>query len=90
MQAQKSACDAELNTALHEKMKSLCCGAMQADVSAALTQYMGSIPVQITYTPASAGSETAFTVSVQLPPNNQLSAQVNCLTMRRMKQHGCA
>jgi hypothetical protein len=53
--------------------KSLC--TWQADVSAAITQYMALTPVQITFAPAAATSGLAFNVSVQLPPNNQLSTQ---------------
>ena len=51
----------------------------QADISAALTAYLGpSLPVSISYGPAGSGSSggAALAVSVQFPPNNQLSATV--------------
>lgn len=47
-------------------------------MSAALTSNLGSTPVQITYSPAAAAAGVAFSVSVQFPPNNQLSATVRC------------
>ena len=50
---------------------------MQSDLSAALTAYVGSIPVAITYAPASAAAGLAFNTSVQFRPNNQLSAQAS-------------
>ncbi len=50
---------------------------VQSDLSAALTAYIGSIPVAITYTPANAAAGVAFNTSVQFPPNNQLSAQAS-------------
>lgn len=51
--------------------------AMQADVSAALTAHIGSsTPVQISFSPAPADKGVAFLVSVQFPPNNQLSSTV--------------
>ena len=51
----------------------------QADISAALTAYLGpNLPVSISYGPASSGNSggPALAVSVQFPPNNQLSAMV--------------
>ncbi len=48
---------------------------VQSDLSAALTAFIGSTPVAITYAPASAATGVAFTTTVQFPPNNQLSAQ---------------
>ena len=50
---------------------------LQSDLSAALTAYIGSTPVSITYAPASAPAGVAFNTSVQFPPNNQISAQVS-------------
>ena len=50
---------------------------VQSDLSAALTAYIGSIPVAITYTSANAAAGVAFNTSVQFPPNNQLSAQAS-------------
>lgn len=50
---------------------------LQSDLLAALTAYIGSTPVSITYAPASAPAGVAFNTSVQFPPNNQISAQVS-------------
>lgn len=52
---------------------------VQSDLSGALTAYIGSIPVVITYAPATAAGAVAFNTSVQFPPNNQLSAQAGIL-----------
>ena len=49
---------------------------LQSGLSAALTAYIGYIPVSISYAPATASTGTAFLVSIQFPPNNQVSAQV--------------
>ena len=50
---------------------------VQADLSGALTAYIGIIPIAITYAPANAAAGVAFDTSVQFPPNNQLSAQAS-------------
>lgn len=53
------------------------------------------MPLSITYLPASATAGVAFNVSVQFPPNNQLSAQVimrkyMCVTCSRQGVMHCA
>ena len=55
----------------------------QAEISAALTTCLGSnLPVSISYGPASTGNSggAALAVSMQFPPNNQLSATVPSLS----------
>ena len=61
---------------------------LQSDLSAALTAYIGNIPVSISYAPATASVGVAFSVSIQFPPNNQISAQVG-MTQNAIIFTGC-